>query len=94
VKKLFFDYHNSSIIALFFDLNSRQLSLIQIEEKNTNAKLDILIQNTQFEDAIDFFKKEVKSKKRADIYQKWGDFLFNQGKFEESIEKYKETLGI
>jgi tetratricopeptide (TPR) repeat protein len=53
-----------------------------------------LIQNTQFEDAIDFFKKEVKSKKRADIYQKWGDFLFNQGKFEESIEKYKETLGI
>ena len=70
-------------------------SLIRFTEKDTNAKLDVLLRKSLYPLAISLAGEE--SYDMADImklYKQYGDYLYRKGEYESSMVQYCATVGF
>eukprot|EP01133_Synstelium_polycarpum_P001183 gene1183-1361_t len=68
--------------------------LYQLEEKDTQTKLETLFKKNLYSVAIDLAKSQhYDNSSIADIYRKYGDHLYSKGDFDNSIAQYLCTIG-
>lgn len=60
-----------------------------MQEKDDQAKLDLLMAKYKFEVA----RKLAKDSIEAEICKRWGDYLFNKGDYTGAITQYMSTIG-
>ncbi|EFA75946.1 RING zinc finger-containing protein [Heterostelium album PN500] len=68
--------------------------LYQLEEKDTQTKLETLFKKNLYSVAIDLAKSQhYDNASIADIYRKYGDHLYTKGDFDNAISQYLCTIG-
>ncbi|GAM20486.1 hypothetical protein SAMD00019534_036610 [Acytostelium subglobosum LB1] len=68
--------------------------LYQLEEKDTQTKLETLFKKNLYPVAIDLAKSQhYDNSSIADIYRKYGDHLYTKGDFDNAISQYLCTIG-
>ncbi|EGG22194.1 RING zinc finger-containing protein [Cavenderia fasciculata] len=68
--------------------------LFQLEEKDTQTKLETLFKKNLYSVAIDLAKSNhYDNNSISDIYRKYGDHLYGKGDFDNAIAQYLCTIG-
>eukprot|EP01080_Neovahlkampfia_damariscottae_P005686 gene5686-9507_t len=73
---------------------SNSFSVIQFEEKADRQKIEILVQNARFENALKIAEDSKSSKEvMVEIERQYGDYEFNVENYSEAIVHYANTIG-
>jgi hypothetical protein len=73
---------------------NNSFSVHQFEEKADRQKIEILVQNARFENALKIAKDSKSSNEvMVEIERQYGDYEFNVENYQESIIHYANTIG-
>eukprot|EP00761_Pharyngomonas_kirbyi_P014252 gb/GECH01014282.1/.p1 GENE.gb/GECH01014282.1/~~gb/GECH01014282.1/.p1 ORF type:complete len:723 (+),score=175.61 gb/GECH01014282.1/:1-2169(+) len=68
--------------------------LVQLEEENTEAKLDKLFRKHLYDIAIDLaHAQQFDETAITDIYRRYGDHLYTKGDYDRAVLQYEHTIG-
>ncbi|KAJ9457325.1 Vacuolar protein sorting-associated protein 11-like protein [Diplonema papillatum] len=74
--------------------NNVNQRLYQLEEKDTQTKLDLLFKKSMFQVAIDLAKAQQFDRSAVtEIYKKFGDYLYNRTDYSRAVQQFIETIG-
>ncbi|VDM73758.1 unnamed protein product [Strongylus vulgaris] len=74
---------------------SKDGTLSELTEKNLSAKLDILFKKNLFDVAVILAKSSRDGAEHLkSIHEKYGDYLYGKGDFNNAVSEYKETIGM
>jgi hypothetical protein len=69
-------------------------SMLQLEEKDTQTKLDTLFKKNLFTSAINLARsQQTDAAQISDIYRKYGDHLHSKGDYDGAMQQYLFTIG-
>mmetsp|Transcript_31850 Transcript_31850/g.83140 ORF Transcript_31850/g.83140 Transcript_31850/m.83140 type:complete len:1035 (-) Transcript_31850:100-3204(-) len=80
--------------AFFLTGGGEGKKIIQLTEKETQTKLDILFKRNLYTIALNLARDKGFDRNIViDIYRKYGDHLYNKGDYDTAIEQYCRTIG-
>lgn len=78
----------------YIEANNRDLQLTRLQEQSTSTKLEALFKKNFYQLAVSLARSSgVDDAGIADIYAKYGDYLYVKGDFDGSVAQYVKTLG-
>jgi len=85
---------NKKLIFLVILQGPAEYVIKQVEEKDTQAKLEFLRKKHLFDVAVTIAEKSQQASQSYEVetWQSWGDFLFSKMNYREAVDKYKKTI--
>lgn len=80
-------------IFAFVEIGFSQKKIVKLNEKDTKFKFDIFYRRSFFDTALEYAKNSnFDNKKISEIYEKYGNHIYNKGDYQKAIEQYIMTI--